>query len=521
MKTKLFTIIFAVVFLSTGFSQVSWYSEDSGTNRELTDVCFVDQNNGWISGWTETMLHTTDGGVTWTPQTIPPNNAYYSVFFTDLQNGWASGYAGKISHTSDGGETWVSQTSPTVSDLNNLYFIDDQTGWAAGGQYPSFPSNYYERTILHTTNGGTTWSVQYAMAYKKLLKSIYFIDAQNGYATGPGGAVIHTSNGGNTWTEQIVDPSFDFYDVFFTNMNTGYLAGGSLDLPHYGGIFKTTDGGNTWTETQFGSEQILTGVYFPDQLNGWIAGNDYGNSNIGIIFHTTDGGENWSAVNLPVIDALSSIYFTDETHGWAAGHLGTIITTENPVPVELTSFAAAAENKDVRLSWQTASETNNSGFEVRRSDNKEPGTDNWEKIGFVEGRGTSTQKNNYSFIDKNLEAGSYTYRLVQIDLDGTRTESKVVNVEIHSIPAEYALMQNYPNPFNPSTEIEYSIPESGNVKLKVFNSLGQEVAVLKNGIEEAGVHKVNFNASNLSSGIYFYRLESGKYVNIRKMILLR
>ncbi len=241
------------------------------------------------------------------------------------------------------------------------------------------------------------------------------------------------------------------------------------------------------------------------------------------MYHTSDGGESWSYQSIPVVDALYNVFFLDNTHGWATGHLGTIIATNTPVPVELALFTAAVENRTVLLSWQTATETNNSGFEVQRSNvrNGKLGTQNSEMIGFVKGSGTSAQKNNYSFIDKNIESGSYSYRLVQIDFDGTRTESEFVNVEINAVPSEYALMQNYPNPFNPSTVIEYSIPESGNVKLKVFNSLGQEVAVLKNEFEAAGMHKINFNASGLNSGIYYYRIELNSFSSVKKMILLR
>ena len=120
-----------------------------------------------------------------------------------------------------------------------------------------------------------------------------------------------------------------------------------------------------------------------------------------------------------------------------------------------------------------------------------------------------------------METGSYSYKLVQIDFDGTRTESEVVNVEINSQPKEYALMQNYPNPFNPTTTIEYSIPENGNVKLKIYNSLGEEVATLVNEYKTAGNYKINFDASALPSGIYFYRINANNFSSVKKLILLK
>ena len=120
-----------------------------------------------------------------------------------------------------------------------------------------------------------------------------------------------------------------------------------------------------------------------------------------------------------------------------------------------------------------------------------------------------------------MESGSYSYKLVQIDFDGTRNESEAVYVEINLQPKEYALMQNYPNPFNLATTIQYSIPKSSNIKLTVFNSLGEEVKVLKDDFEEAGTYGINFNAAELSTGIYFYKITAGKFNSVRKMILLK
>jgi Secretion system C-terminal sorting domain len=171
------------------------------------------------------------------------------------------------------------------------------------------------------------------------------------------------------------------------------------------------------------------------------------------------------------------------------------------------------------LNWQTATEKNNSGFEIQRSHQSE--NPDWKQIGFVEGHGTTTQEHSYSFTDKNLAKGNYSYKLSQIDFDGTKTDSKIVAVEINSQPTEFSLSQNYPNPFNPSTTIQYSIPESGNVNLTVYNSLGEEVETLVNRFEEAGTYNINFDANGLSSGIYFYELKAGSFIEMKKMILLR
>jgi len=512
-------LLFSFFLLSqVSFGQAQWYVQNSNSNRELTGVSFIDENTGWISGWTGTVLKTTDGGQTWNAlPNVPPNNAYYSISFTDAMNGWATGYSGKIIHTTDGGQSWTNESSPVNTDLYDVYFLDSQKGWIAGGDAGSFPSNIDTRVIFSTTNGGTTWNAQYYQTYKARLNSIYFLDESNGYATGLEGVLMRTSNGGTSWTEQTINASFSFFDVFFTNNNTGYVVGEDLNLPHHSSIFKTTDGGNNWNETSLGMDEVLTGVYFTNDINGWAVGEDYGNSNIGIVYHTTDAGSNWVSQNIPSVEALFNVFFVDGTKGWAVGHLGTIIEYESQLPVELASFNATTDEYNVTLAWATSTETNNSGFEILRSVQNE----NWEDIDFIEGHGTTTQENNYSYVDENLGTGSYSYKLVQIDFDGTRNESNAVSVEINFQPAEYILAQNYPNPFNPTTTIEYSIPESGIVKLQVYNSIGKEIKTLVNGFEAAGSHGVEFSSENLASGIYFYKIDAGKFSSIKKMILLK
>ena len=187
------------------------------------------------------------------------------------------------------------------------------------------------------------------------------------------------------------------------------------------------------------------------------------------------------------------------------------------VPVELISFNASVNENTVKLSWITATELNNSGFEIeKRAYNSE----NWNKIGFVSGNGTTTEINYYSYTDQNLLAESYSYRLKQVDLDGTYEYSKIVYVKIIT-PTEFELSQNYPNPFNPATTIKFSIPEGSQVSLMIYNSLGQEIKTLVNRFMEAGVHTVNFNAVDLNSGMYFYKLDAGEFTQVRKMTLIK
>lgn len=189
-------------------------------------------------------------------------------------------------------------------------------------------------------------------------------------------------------------------------------------------------------------------------------------------------------------------------------------------------------NDDVILNWETKIEINNYGFEVERlhdcmvaklqdSKSNRPQFPSWEKVGFVEGKGYNISMNDYSFVDKSVPSGKYYYRLKQIDNDGNYRYSKEVEMVINKLPIEFSLVQNYPNPFNPATTIEFTLPSENNVKVKVLNVLGMEVATLLDEYRQAGAYQLEFNAGNLSSGIYFYKVVSGNNLEIKKMILLR
>ena len=189
-------------------------------------------------------------------------------------------------------------------------------------------------------------------------------------------------------------------------------------------------------------------------------------------------------------------------------------------PVELVSFNAKMRDNVALLDWVTATEVNNYGFEIERSKKLEVKSEMWEKIGFVNGNGNSNSPKDYSFVDDNVTTGKYSYRLKQIDNDGQFEYSKSIEVNLKA-PKNFELNQNYPNPFNPGTTIRFSIPEAGNVKLNIFNSLGEEVANLVDEFREAGTYKINYDASGLSSGIYFYQLRINEFTSIKKMLLIK
>jgi hypothetical protein len=186
------------------------------------------------------------------------------------------------------------------------------------------------------------------------------------------------------------------------------------------------------------------------------------------------------------------------------------------VPVEFTSFSSVIDRNNVVLNWSTATEKNNNGFSVERK--VDGGT--WQSVGFVKGAGTTTEAQNYTFTDKGLTVGNYTYRLKQIDFDGSFAYSNEISADLTG-PVQFSLEQNYPNPFNPSTTISFGIATDSKVMLRLFDVTGQEIMTLVNKEMKAGRHQVEFNASNLNSGVYFYKLEAGNFSSIKKMMLIK
>jgi len=197
--------------------------------------------------------------------------------------------------------------------------------------------------------------------------------------------------------------------------------------------------------------------------------------------------------------------------------------SENPLPVELSAFSGQISGSNVVLNWSTTTETNNYGWEIQRSE-VSPSTPlrdqktDWETIGFVAGKGTTTEAQSYSYSSP-ATAGSLKFRLKQIDVDGKTTYSQIVSIE--GKPTVLALNQNYPNPFNPSTTIGFALPASGNVNLVVFDILGREVATLLNKEMESGFHSVVFDASSYAAGVYFYKLSFNGKVVTKKLTLLK
>lgn len=198
-------------------------------------------------------------------------------------------------------------------------------------------------------------------------------------------------------------------------------------------------------------------------------------------------------------------------------YTGTGTLCNGPLPVELASFTATLNKNEINLFWKTETEVDNYGFDVEKKVNN----GEWNKITFVRGNGNSNSPKEYNYTDKELFVGGsrFQYRLKQVDNDGSFEYSDEIEVEV--VPDQFELSQNYPNPFNPATTIRFSLPRATQIKISLYNMLGEQVAAIVEGMFESGYHKVTFNASNLSSGPYIYRLESRDFVSVKKMILMK
>ena len=198
---------------------------------------------------------------------------------------------------------------------------------------------------------------------------------------------------------------------------------------------------------------------------------------------------------------------------------GATYGTLYPLPVELINFSASQYDNSVQLKWQTASETNNSGYEILKK--KYETEDKWDRIAFIEGSGTTSSPQTYSYQDNKIENGTWFYRIMQYDYDGTSKLIAETPVDIILSSEQISLQQNYPNPFNPSTIIEYRLTSSGSVKLKVYDVMGREIATLIDELQSAGLHAVTFNGGEIASGLYVYTLQSGSQIKTGQMLLIR
>ncbi len=414
-----------------------------------------------------------------------------------------------IYKSTDGGDNWVKKSNGITIGPGALYEFDESifeyngnlfTG-AWNGIYIS--SDHAETWQLTNVTGEGIQAKNFVEHNGILFAARESINSPIGYKS---------LDGGVSWIN-LTGPSFFNIITFFSEPSK--LWAGTID-----GVWLSTDNGTTWEVRNNGlsADPYSSSII---RVNGnLITALKFGGSGI---YLTMNDGLNWNIFSdgLPFLTGIYKLLEYDNRI-FAVTSNGLWQRNIAQVPVEFTSFTAAVSYNQILLKWETATETNNKGFEVERQFTSiQPSVGNeWEEVGFVNGFGTTTEKHNYQFKDENLDVGCYNYRLKQTDFDGSFEYSNIVSVNLETM-RQFELRQNYPNPFNPTTQISYTLPEDGFVSLKIYNTLGQQVAELVNEFNKEGVHSVSFNAEKFSSGIYFYKIESENNSLVKKMLLLK
>jgi len=582
-ELKTFIVDNSYLFQTTN-GGLTWNWVYFSGSSEVLSIDFLDSLTGFISSVSK-IIKTSDGGNSWIEQNINigSNIWLYGISVQSQNLIFAVGLFGRMVYSHDGGNSWKQRSSGTLNTFRDVSFYNEEYGIAIGdgifttsdagnnwvltsGIGPLYrctrPSLNYcfaagSYNLLKSTDKGFSWT-RHPVSDEGYFMTISFVDTLNGVATtmlGSNPKIFRTFDGGENWQHITTLAGNYLYDICFIDSLTIYACGT--------GILKSIDGGYNWVKIN--STNSLKGIHFINKQIGFAVGGRN-------IIKTTDAGQNWIVINSgipPTGISLEQVNFLDEYNGivigkkllhtnnggttwqtyklvedfllsgtmindsvwYAVGQYGSILKHKSDgfIPVELISFTTVVLGNIVQLNWSTVTETNNSGFEIQRKQDNE----DFKIIAFVNGNGTTANKTDYKYVDNNLTQGNYLYRLKQIDFNGQFEYSEVINVSVGSLD-RYELIQNYPNPFNPSTKIKFSIPsvtlrqaQSDNwVTLKVYDVLGNEVATLVNEYKPAGTYEVNFNGhsdegQNLSSGVYFYQLKAGDFVQTKKMIYLK
>jgi photosystem II stability/assembly factor-like uncharacterized protein len=501
VTVKILSLLLAFSCINgSGYSQ--WNSQTSGITSYLTSLYFFNQSTGWAAGDQGKILKTTNGGTNWTLQTSGVSHNFNRIQFVDANSGWTSGGSFSIMRTTNGGVNWVEHNTGSTVGLY-IFFADVSSGWGVGAN----------GTIYKTTNSGVNWSQQIS-GVTNYLTSIYFTNNNTGWAGGFEGKILYTTNGGTNWSQQTSGTGTEFFSIFFANSLTGWAVGGA------GNMRRTTNGGSNWTAMISPTGEDLLSVFFTGSSTGWVAGSN------GKMIATTNGGANWSQQTVPVNASLNSVYFIG-TSGWSCGTNGTIISTvTGGYAVGLPVLNSPANNTSgisltPQLRWNRVSGA--TSYRVQLS------TDSNFTITLV--NDSTVTDSLYTVLSGVLQNNvKYYWRVRAKNAVGSGLYSSVWNFTTsltgishagNEIPDEHKLYNNYPNPFNPSTRIKFDLPKHSFVKLTVFDITGRETGVLVNENLNAGSYEYEFNAVNLSSGVYFYRISAGDFTNIKKMILVK
>lgn len=465
-------------------------------------------------------------------------------------------YSDGVYLSTDYGNTWIIRNNGlTSSKVYGLAMNTSGTLFAAtwgGGMFRS-------------TNNGLNW-VQINNGISNSVMFSVVVNPINNYvfAGSSGSGIYRSTDNGNSWTT--VNNGLGGYNILALAVTAnGYIFAGTYD-----GVFRSTDNGENWTATDitsgwgegFATTNPVYNIFAGVHTMGVYRSSDFGNTfqlaNNGLtqtsvfaiasttfgyvyagilggggIFRSTNNGDNWSQLSNGLTNGdVRAIAVTNNGHVFVGTFGAGVFRSDQPIPVELTQFLAYYNSEKVTLKWQTASETNNLGFEILRSQTGTEETTEWETIGFIKGKGNSSEINNYSFDDKNLNSTRYWYRIKQIDLDGSYKLTNKIYVDIPTVKV-FSVSQNYPNPFNSGTKIRWQVSVAGKTSIRIFNTLGEEIAKVYEQENIPGFYdySIDFNQidNHLSTGIYFYKIdfiknsenESKVFSELRKLIYLK
>jgi photosystem II stability/assembly factor-like uncharacterized protein len=503
--------------LNATLSTLQYMSADYDPNSLLRLYGGTQDNNKESStngGTTWNQLTTGDGGYT-VVDPVNTNYVYGQYVNGSLQrsSNFGASYI-EIRPSGSSGGLFYNPYAMAPGDHNTIVYGQADL-WKTTSAQTATSSVGWSQIATKTVVGGNVSSIGISAANTGKI-----------YAGTSNGRLLATTDTGVTWNTTTGFPYVTGLSVDVTNDSVCYASfSGFTNGVH---VYKTTNGGATWGNVtgNFPNIPVLCIALRTLAPRTLFLGTDLG------VYKSTDDGTTWVSFNngLPTLAIFDLKYkegtqiLLAATHGrgcWTFDY-GTFSS------IELASFTATpGASSVVHIAWKTLSEINNYGFEVQRSGSS---TDGFSTLagGFVKGHGTTTIPQSYAFDDSSASTGSWFYRLKQIDLDGTAHYFDPVRVDIvtgtvagRSAPPEFALLQNHPNPFNPSTTIRFDLAADRDVSLKIYNSLGQAVSELVSGHMPAGRYSIAWNASGYASGVYFYRLEAGKFVQTKKLIVLR
>ncbi len=511
-----FSFLFIVLFCNSIFSQeYTWELKLSGGGRGNPLAVDPSNNNMVYYGSSNQIYRSINKGDSFTQygSQIPSSSAVKTVIISSYNSNiivvasYISTNNYKIVKSTDAGLTWAT----TASNLNFSFY------GIPLAQDPSHPDSLYfmnSTAMMRSTDFGSTWSqvstvpIQGPPCDIEVVKDTSIIlvgDNQIG--------IVRSIDYGLTW-DTVYQTSGEIPTIS-SDPNRPNIAW-ATKYAGGGGLIKTIDYGATWTLVGFNGTSTW-GVHIDPNNSDYVLSGTWSGS---FVYITRDNGTTWKTTQLS--PSNYAVLVIDTMHVFAAQSGGVYkLNSDYFTPVELTSFTARVINNKTFLEWNTASEINNSGFDIESSYDNQI----FNKIGFVPGFGTSTEQHSYIFkVDEQISSKTY-FRLKQIDFDGTYEYSDVVEVD-GLTPTEFYLAQNHPNPFNPSTSIQFSLPMDASVKIKLFNMIGEEIIEIANSEYPAGIHNINFTANHLASGTYFYSLEAKgsngiSFTSSRKMLLLK